>query len=239
MTDCNHSVRRLPARSAVAAALTGFFLAAAAPLAGAEPGKALPLVFADDFEKGDEHWRPTDPKAWKVGEGEQSNRFYSQFQQSKYKPPHRSPFNFSLVKDVIVGDFVLETRVRSTVKDYGHRDVCLVFGYQDPAHYYYVHLGKKADDHANQIFIVNDAPRTKISLKTTPGTDWNDEWHAVKIIRRTADGAIEIYYDDMETPIMTAQDKTFLWGQVGLGSFDDTGDWDDVKLFGLRESRPE
>lgn len=43
------------------------------------------------------------------------------------------------------------------------RDACLVFGYQDPSHFYYVHLGKQADDHANQVFIVNDAAQLKIS----------------------------------------------------------------------------
>jgi hypothetical protein len=235
MATDNLGVRRLLASGA--AALLGLLGTAVGPLAAAEPEAKAPLVFADDFEQGADHWQPTDPKAWKIGEGAQGNRFYSQFQQSKYKPPHRSPFNFSLVKDAVVGDFVLETRVRSTVKDYPHRDVCLVFGYQDPGHFYYVHLGKRTDDHANQIFIVNDAPRTKISTKTTPGTDWDDEWHAVKIVRRTADGDIEIYYDDMVNPIMTAQDKSFVWGQVGLGSFDDTGDWDDVKLYGRRESR--
>ena len=50
------------------------------------------------------------------------------------------------------------------------------------------HLGKKTDDHANQIFIVNAAPRQKISTTTTPGTNWDDAWHHVKIVRRVADG---------------------------------------------------
>ena len=69
----------------------------------------------------------------------------------------------------MVGDFQLELQLQSTVKDYDHRSMVLVFGYQDPAHFYYVHFGKKTDDHANQIFIVNAAPRLKISTKTTPG----------------------------------------------------------------------
>jgi hypothetical protein len=56
----------------------------------------------------------------------------------------------------------------------------------------------------------------------------------VKIVRRTADGSIEVYFDDLKTPVLTAEDKTFLWGQVGIGSFDDTGMWDDVKLQGIR-----
>jgi hypothetical protein len=138
---------------------------------------------------------------------------------------------------VVVSDFVLVAKVRSTHPDYGHRDVCLFFGYQDPAHFYYVHLGKQADDHANQIFIVNEAPRKKISITSTTGTNWDDEWHNVKIVRKTSDGTIEVYFDDMDKPVMTAKDDTFRWGRIGLGSFDDTSDWDTVKLTGMKAEK--
>jgi len=197
----------------------------------------LPLIFEEGFENGAELWEPTDAKAWKIKETDKGNVF-SQFEKrSKYEPPHRSPYNMALLKDIHVSDFVLDADVLSTHEDYGHRDVCLFFGYQDPAHFYYVHLGKKTDDHANQIFVVNDAPRTKISTKTTPGTNWDEQWHHVRIVRDTSSGSIEIFYDDMKTPVMTATDKTFLWGRVGVGSFDDTGDWDNIKLRGLKAEK--
>ena len=193
-----------------------------------------PLLFSDDFEKGASHWHPTDPSAWKIKKTADGT-VYSQFKKkSSYEPPYRSPYHISLVKEIQTTDFVLDVRVLSTHEDYGHRDVCLFFGYQDPAHFYYVHLGKETDDHANQIFIVDGAARTKISTKTTPGTDWDDQWHHIRIVRRTNDGSIRIHFDDMQMPIMTATDKTLLWGQVGVGSFDDTGDWDDLTLRGSR-----
>lgn len=212
--------------------LAGWLSWTGGSLRAAEPGD-LPLLIEEDFEHGAERWEPTDPNAWKVIEAGGS-KVYSQFQGSKYQPPHRSPLNIALLKDVVVGDFVLEARVQSTCRDYGHRDMCLFFGYQDPAHFYYVHLGKQADPHANQIFIVNGAPRTMITRKQSPGIPWDEAWHRVKIVRRVADGMIEVYFDDMQTPVMTAEDKTFTWGRVGLGSFDDTGNWDDVKLFGRK-----
>lgn len=191
----------------------------------------LPLVAEDDFEQGAARWQPTDADAWQVVETNEGQVF-AQHKQSNYKPPHRSPLNIALLRDVDVTDFVLTARVRSTTRDYNHRDMCLFFGYQDPAHFYYVHLGQRTDDHANQIFIVDDAPRLKISEKTTLGTPWDHEWHDVKIVRRASDGLIEIYFDDLETPVMTAHDQTFSHGQIGLGSFDDTGQWDNVKLHG-------
>jgi hypothetical protein len=113
----------------------------------------------------------------------------------------------------------------------------LFFGYQDAAHFYYVHLGKKTDDHANQIFIVNGEPRKKISTKTNEGTNWDDDWHQVKVVRHIGDGKIEVYFDDMKKPVMTAEDKTFTWGRVGIGSFDDTANWADVKVYGTKAER--
>jgi hypothetical protein len=195
--------------------------------------KDLPLVFQDKFAAGAGAWQPTDPTAWKIIDAG-SGKAFSQFKQSTYKPPHRSPFNFALVKDVVVGDCVLEARVRSTTRDYPHRDVCLIFGHRDPAHFYYVHLGQKTDDHANQIFIVNGADRIKISTKTTDGTKWNDDWHRVRVARTVATGDIQVYFDDMKLPCMTATDKTFPSGRVGVGSFDDTADWTDVTVRGVK-----
>ncbi len=195
---------------------------------------SLPLIFSDDFESGNaEHWAPTDPAAWKIAKTEKGS-VYSQFAKSDTKTPVRSPFNRSMIKDVTVSDFVLDVKLQSTIKDYDHRDMCLFFGYQDAAHLYYVHFGKKTDDHANQIFVVNNADRKKISTKTSPGTDWTDNWHHARVVRDAKSGSIKIFFDNMDEPVMEATDTTFAWGQVGVGSFDDTGNFDNVFLFGNR-----
>jgi hypothetical protein len=201
--------------------------------------KELPRIYADDFEKGADHWQPTDATTWSLDKTESRGLVYSQnAKRSKYEPPHRSPYNFALLKDIVVGDFQLDAEVKSTHPDYGHRDICLFFGYQDPANFYYVHLGKQMDDHANQIFIVDDKPRTKISTKTTKGTPWDDNWHKLRVIRKIDDGSIEVFFDDMETPVMTATDKSFTWGQVGIGTFDDTSAWDKIELRGVKVEKP-
>ena len=198
----------------------------------------MSLVFRDNFEQGIEHWEPTDPAAWKV-EATSDGAVYSLFGASNYKPKYRSPYNIALVRGVYVGDFQLDVKLKSTKRDYDHRDLCLIFGYQDPDHFYYVHFGKKTDDHANQILIVNGAARTKISIKTTPGTAWDDAWHKVRVTRDASEGKIAVYFDNLEEPAMTAEDKTFPAGQVGVGSFDDTGDFDDFELRGTLAKRPK
>ena len=197
----------------------------------------LAEVYSTDFEKGADDWLFVD-EGWKVKQVEStkanSSKVLSQhIKKSNYVPKFRSPFHIALLKDNQVESFQVDTKVLSTHKDYDHRDACLFFGYQSPTQYYYVHLGKKMDPHANQIFIVNNEARTKISFTTTDGTNWDEKWHHVRVARDVTSGDIKIYFDDMETPVMTAVDKTFTWGQVGVGSFDDTADWDDFALKGV------
>jgi Domain of unknown function (DUF6702) len=176
-------------------------------------------------------WEPTDSAAWAVQTMDEDTYYALTKKHSDYSPEFRSPFNRSLLKDVTVQSFVLDVKMRSTIADYNHRDLCVFFGYQDDAHLYYVHLGKKTDDHANQIFIVNGAPRTKISLKTTDGIPWDDDWHKVRVSRDARSGRIEVFFDDMSTPVMTASDRTFTTGRVGIGSFDDTGHFDEFSVW--------
>jgi hypothetical protein len=197
-----------------------------------EEKNGLKLLFSENFEKGADRWEPTDPKAWKVIEKDNNHVFSQHIKNSDYKPPHRSPFNRAMIKDLVVGSFILDVKLQSTIPDYVHRDLCLFFGSQDPAHLYYVHLGKRTDPHANNVFIVNAADRKSISITTTEGTPWDDDWHHVRLIRDVKSGKIEVYFDDMQKPAMTAEDKTFTWGRVGIGSFDDTGNFDDVRVWG-------
>ena len=190
------------------------------------------MLFVADFEDGDiDAWKATDPSAWRIEEKD-GNKVLSQFRGSKYKPPVRSPLNMNLIKNVVVGSFMLELKMLSTTRDYGHRDLCLFFGHQDPSHFYYVHIANKADAHANSIFIVDGEPRVSIAKTRTEGTRWDDEWHTVRLVRDVEKGTIKVFFDDKPEPIMTAVNDRFKWGKVGVGSFDDTGLFDDIRLLG-------
>jgi hypothetical protein len=192
----------------------------------------LPMRFSTDFENGRaNHFQPTDAKAWKVVD-QGGNKVYAlTVRQSDYTPPHRSPYNIALIEGIDAGTVALDVRCQSAMTDYGHRSLCLFFNYRDPAHFYYVHFGKEADPHANQIFIVNEADRKAISETTTDGTPWDDEWHHARVVRNAESGKIEVYFDDMAKPVMTATDKTFTSGRVGIGSFDDAGNYDQVVVY--------
>jgi len=205
---------------------------AAIPSVRAEEKKTpLPLVFESDFSADLTAWTMTDPEAWKI-EKEDGDGKLSLHGKSDYEPPVRSPLNIARVKDLIVTDFVLDVDAKQTGREYGHRDLCFFFGYQDPSHFYYVHLATVADPHANSIFLVNGEPRVSIAEKRTDGTDWAEGYHHIRIERDTEAGTIKVYFNNMEAPVMETTDRTFLHGEVGLGSFDDTGNFDNFKIHG-------
>jgi quinoprotein glucose dehydrogenase len=195
---------------------------------------ALPLIHSDDFEQGPGAWLPSDAKMWSVDKLKDGNHALHLNGKSSYQPPFRSPHSITLLKDKVVGDFVLTARVKTLQTTRGHRDMCIFFGFQNPSQFYYVHLGETPDPHSSQVFIVNKAPRTKITETPDVGVPWvNDKFHQVKVVRKVKSGLIEIYFDDMDKPQKVAHDKTFAWGAIGLGSFDDLGLWDDFKLNGV------
>jgi len=193
------------------------------------------LLYSEDFEhlENTSSFSMSDANAWRLHETRKNNSL-ELFQQSKYKTRVRSPFNIALIDDLIVGDFILEVELVQTGKEYGHRDMCVFFGVKDPSNFYYVHFASKTDDHAHNIFIVNDEPRTKISTKTSEGINWGttEEPHKIRIERTLADGMIKVYFDDMSAPIMEAEDRHFDFGKIGFGSFDDTGRVDNIKVWG-------
>jgi hypothetical protein len=152
---------------------------------------------------------------------------------SAYQPPHRSPHNIALIVGQEFGSFVLDYEAQQTGRDYGHRDACVFFGFVDPAHYYYTHIATQSDPHAHQVFIVNNAPRIKITDAGTEGFDWGpvDRWHHVRVVRDVGSGKIEVYVDQMDEPIMRANDMTHGNGSVGFGSFDDAGRVTNIRLY--------
>lgn len=173
----------------------------------------------------------SDSRAWRLAPAEKGKAL-ELFRASNYRPKYRSPFNYALFPPV-VDSFLLDVDVRSTGRDYGHRDLCFFFGFRDADHYYYAHLGKAADAHAHSIFAVDGAPRVSIAKERTSGTPWADAWHHVRIQRDTESGDIAVFFDDMTKPVMQAKDRRFLSGKVGVGSFDDTGAFDNVVLRGV------
>ena len=212
------------------------------PILADEPNPSAPLpegyklLYAQSFDEADalKPFQFSDPNAWKLSDKGICDKggALELHKQSKFKTKVRSPFNIALLGDRVFGDFVLEADVVQTGREYGHRDMCFFFGFTDVAKFYYVHIASVADPNAHNVFIVNEAPRKNIAKETTKGSNWGSTWHHVRIERDTKAGSIKVFFDDMTKPIMIANDKTFLEGYVGFGSFDDTGKVDNVRIWG-------
>lgn len=192
--------------------------------------KGMELVFEEDFEQGADRWETTDDSNWELHERDGGQAFGIVERHSDYKPKYRSPLTIALLKDFEVADFVMKLQVKSKLDTGGHRDCCIFFNHQDPEHFYYVHLGARPDPHSGQIMIVDGAARKAMTENKKP-TPWDDQWHDVKVVRDTESGVIEIYFDDMDTPHMKCVDKTFGKGRIGIGSFDDVNDFDNIRIY--------
>lgn len=150
--------------------------------------------------------------------------------QSKYVPPVRSPLAVALVRAPALRSFHLAVEARSTTADYPHRDLVFVFGYQSPKRFYYVHLAPNPDPHAHGIFKVADADRVRLDPVVERGFTWGDEWHRIEIVRNVDSGAIEVTADGER--LLAATDTTFDHGLVGVGSFDDAGEFRHLEFEG-------
>lgn len=193
------------------------------------------LLYEEDFEEVEDltGFEATDARAWKLSKGSSGNSLEI-YGSSEYAPPFRSPFNIAIISGKKFGSFILEADLQQTGKEYGHRDLCLFFGMQNPSNFYYVHLASQADPHAHNVFLVNNAPRTAIGQTITEGVDWGntDDWHKVRLERNVDTGTIKVYFDNMNTPVMITEDTHFGSGHIGFGTFDDSGKFDNIKIWG-------
>ncbi len=199
----------------------------------------FPLIYKQDFTEQEaiHGFVFSDPAPWFLTGGKDGGLALEYAGRGDYEPRVRSPLIIGLIDNLVLGDFILEADVLQTGKEYGHRDMCIFFGFQDSTRFYYVHLASLADPVAHTVHIVNDEPRRSIIKERTDGIRWmDDHWHHIRLERHVDDGDIKMYFDDMETPVMVANDKTFPAGYVGIGSFDDSGKIDNIRIW-ARESR--
>jgi len=200
-----------------------------------EAASGLPFLTGDDFESGNaEKWTPNIPENWQVAKEENSTVY--QLISPGPAGPVRAPTSWSLLKDFDVTSFVFTGKARCKADPANaQRDVCIIFHFQDPTHFYYVHFSATSDEAHNIIGLVDGKDRVKINREppdqsTARMVDL--KFHEFKVTYDSRSGEIRAFLDDMSTPVLTAKDKTLDHGLVGVGSFDDTASFDNIKLWG-------
>ncbi len=185
------------------------------------------IQFSDNFTSPTlDQWQFPYAQDWEVGT-EGPLHFLHMLRNREPLVPRR-PMQFALIKGANVGSFTFQARMRRN----GH-SLLMVFSYVDTLHFYYTHLsvnpGTKIDVH-NGIFIVDGGPRRRIAgMEAAPALP-DQNWHTVRVERDVRTAGIRVFVDGEQTPRFSAKDSTFTCGQVGLGSFDETGDFADVRL---------
>ena len=145
----------------------------------------------------------------------------------------RRPAALAILKGHPVHDVTMRLELRSTAPaDLAVRDVQLIVGYQSPTQFYYVHLSARTDAVHNGIFIVNNADRKRLDEPASKAYLTDQEWHKVRLERNSVSGRIAVFFDDQLDPILTATDTTFRSGRVGVGSFDETGEFRNIEVTG-------
>jgi hypothetical protein len=140
--------------------------------------------------------------------------------------PIRRPGAMAIFRHAPVRDFTAEVELRSTAPvDLLVRDVLLIFAYQSPTRFYYVHLSAKTDGVHNGIFLVHDADRRRLDPLTSSARLTDHAWHRVRLERVVSTGSIRVFFDDDPNPVLSATDTTLMSGRVGVGSFDETADF--------------
>jgi hypothetical protein len=143
----------------------------------------------------------------------------------------RRPAGLAILKSEPFSRFTYEVDLRSEEPEtLLVRDVELIVDWQSPTRFYYVHLAAKVDDVHNGIFLVNDADRKRLDQPTSTPQLKDKAWHHVKLDRDPSTGRIAVFVDDMSAPALQATDTVLQSGRVGLGSFDETGQFRNVVI---------
>jgi hypothetical protein len=208
-------------RRSVALLLFCVFCLRHTPLCAATP--ATPSPVTNNFAK------PADLQAWEMDFPEdwelrnEGNLHYLHMKRSRDPGVPRRPLQFVRLKNVDAGSFTLKVKARRS-----EGSLIVVFNYVDTLHFYYAHISKDPGSEAtphNGIYIVDGGPRRRIAGVGSKPVLPDQAWHDVKIVRDVPSGSIQVFVDKESTPRFSVIDHTFTHGQVGLGSFDETGDF--------------
>ena len=145
----------------------------------------------------------------------------------------RRPAAVAILRTEPLVRVTVQVDLRLTVpNDSIRRDLNIVFGYESPTRFYYAHFARITDGGNNGIILVDGADRRRIDADTAEPQLTDQNWHHVRLERDGSSGQIEVYVDDSDTPAFSAVDTSIRSGRIGLGSFNDTGEFRDIVVTG-------
>jgi hypothetical protein len=144
-------------------------------------------------------------------------------------PGPRRPIQFALAQAPELKRVTLDVDARPLEKS-----LILVFAYSDAAHFDYAHLSTDraaTEPHHNGIFHVYGGERARISGEEgPPAFPATKRWYHVRLTFDGQSGTVQVAVNGQPIPALHAIDLSLRAGRVGLGSFDETADFKNVKI---------
>jgi GFO/IDH/MocA oxidoreductase family protein len=189
---------------------------------------------ADTLEIFSHKWAVPDAADWKIDNDGGSRTLHLLTGKDPSPTGPRRPFQFALADTPPFSKVTIEADARPL-----KRSLMIVFAYRDAAHFDYVHFstdtGTKQPVH-NGVFHVFGGERVRISaLEGPPAFPASDRWYHIRVVWDGTTGSVQGEVDGQPVPSLHAVDLSLHEGKVGIGSFDETGDFKNVSITsGLR-----
>jgi len=189
---------------------------------------ALVAFAADTLNVFGRHWTVPVASDWKISR-QDGAEVLSLVQNRGPLPGPRRPIQFALADDSESGRVTVEAEVKPL-----GRSLLIVFAYHDEAHFDYAHLSTDTSAQQpvhNGIFHVYGGERVRISSERGPPAFAEpSRWYRVKLVYDGASGRVRVTVDGQPIPALEAVDVSLGAGRVGIGSFDETGEFRNVRI---------
>ena len=143
----------------------------------------------------------------------------------------RAPVQYALLEHEAAGCFTLDMEVKGSAAS---TSLIIVYAWQDPLHFNYVHLSTdtaRQQPVHNGVFHVYGGDRVRISNDKGPRSLSDAfKWAPVRIVYDASKGLVETWIDGQKNPSLRAADFSLGAGRVGLGSFFGTGSFRKFEL---------
>lgn len=194
---------------------------------------ALASQAADTISVFGYRWTVDKPADWAVENG------ILRLIASSEPPPGqpRRPTHFVLAETPSFRKATVEAQVKRN-----QRSLIFVYAWQDANHYDYVHISSdtalKQNVH-NGVFHVFGGERVRISPLDGPAALPTTDWTQVKLVFDGDTGRCYMEVNGKRNPSLEAVDLSLRHGRIGMGSFDETGDFRNVRISGEVKNAPE